>query len=308
MAAPKLFEHAMKAYVITGPTSGIGHATALELAAHGTLILVGRDQAKLAALRERLAQHGSPALTVVCDLSDMTSARRAAAEIIALGLPIAGVLNNAGVMLQREMKSAQGWDLTFATNYLGPVALTEALLPHLSAGANLVFIGSAIEDPERKPAKVMGMKGGRFLSVEASARGEWQPGGCKIPGIDAYATSKQCTLAAARALAREFPRLRINVVEPGINPATGLGGANAVGRFIFSQIITRIPPFARYRSTPDRAARVITRVLTDSSGKTGIYYDEAGEPMQGSARAGNPQFQSQVLGETRAFLAQQADR
>jgi NAD(P)-dependent dehydrogenase (short-subunit alcohol dehydrogenase family) len=304
MAALKLIDHLMKAYVITGPTSGIGHATALQLAAHGTLILVGRDPAKLDALRHRLAQNGGHAVAVLCDMSDLASVQRAAAEIIALGLPIAGVLNNAGVMLQKEMKTAQGWDLTFATNYLGPFALTEALIPHLPAGSNIVFIGSAIEDPERKPAKVMGMKGGRFISVEASARGAWQPGGCKIPGIDAYATSKQCTLAAALALARDTPQLRFNVVEPGINPATGLGGGNAVARFIFGQIITRIPPFARYRSTPERAARVISNVLTDTSGSTGVYHDETGAPMHGSARAHNPQFQNVVLAETRRFLAQ----
>ena len=33
-----------RVYVITGPTSGIGHKTALELAKHGTVVLVGRDQ------------------------------------------------------------------------------------------------------------------------------------------------------------------------------------------------------------------------------------------------------------------------
>ena len=36
-----------KAHIITGPTSGIGRATALELAKHGTVVLVGRDRKKL---------------------------------------------------------------------------------------------------------------------------------------------------------------------------------------------------------------------------------------------------------------------
>jgi NAD(P)-dependent dehydrogenase (short-subunit alcohol dehydrogenase family) len=87
--------------------------------------------------------------------------RRAADRIIALKLPIAGVLNNAGIMQQRATKSAQGWDLTFATDHLGPFALTEALVPHLADGTNVIFVGSAVEDPERGP----------------SARGEWRPGG-----------------------------------------------------------------------------------------------------------------------------------
>ena len=41
-----------KAYIITGPTSGIGRATALELAKHGTVVLVGRDREKLDEMRK----------------------------------------------------------------------------------------------------------------------------------------------------------------------------------------------------------------------------------------------------------------
>jgi NAD(P)-dependent dehydrogenase (short-subunit alcohol dehydrogenase family) len=75
--------------------------------------------------------------------------RRAAAEIIALHLPIVGLLNNAGIMPMRAaQKTAQGWDMTFATNYLGPFVLTEALIPHLPRGANVAFVASGVEDPE----------------------------------------------------------------------------------------------------------------------------------------------------------------
>jgi NAD(P)-dependent dehydrogenase (short-subunit alcohol dehydrogenase family) len=292
-----------KAYIITGPTSGIGRATALEMAEHGTLILVGRDRTRLAELQKIIEKKGQRAVSVVCDLSDLASVRRAAEEIIALGLPIAGLLNNAGIMPTAELKNASGMDLTFTTNHLGPFALTDALLPHLPDGANVVFVVSAIEDPERKPVKVMGLKGGRFISVEASARGKWEPGGSKMPGVDSYSTSKQCNLAAVFALAREMPRLHFNGVEPGINPSTGLGGANAVLRFIFGQIVTRLPPFARYRSTPEQAARVITKILTDTSGKTGGYFDERGRQMTGSTRVHDPKFQDLVVAETREFLA-----
>lgn len=292
----------MSAYVITGPTSGIGRATALELCKHGTLVLVGRNRQKLDDVKQLIEKDGHKAIAIICDLADIPSVRRAAAEIVALKLPIAGLLNNAGIMPQRPEKSVQGWDLTFATNHLGPFALTEALAPHLPDGANVVYIASAIEDPERKPAKAMGMRGGRFISVEASARGEWKPGGCRIPGVDSYATSKQCGLASTLGFARNIPRLRFNAVEPGITPGTGLGGANAVVRFIFAQIVTRLPPFSRYRSTPDRAARVITEALTDTTGKTGLYYDETGEPMLGSLLVHDPNFQDRVVAETRAFL------
>ena len=293
-----------KAYIITGPTSGIGKATAFELAKYGTLVLVGRNQKKLDEIKRIITQRGQHAVSVVCDLSDLVSVRRAASEIIALGLPITGLLNNAGISPIKPAKSPQGWDLTFATNYLGPFAFTEALIPHLPDGANVVFIASAVEDPERKPVKALGMKGGRYISVEASARGEWKPEGTKLPGADAYATSKQCVLAASMAFTRETPRLHFNAIEPGITPGTGLGGdANVVLRFLFGQVLTAFPPFRQYRSTPERAAQVITKVIINDTGKTGIYYNEKGQPMIGSQLVQDTKFQDRVVAETRAFLA-----
>ena len=292
------------AYIITGPTSGIGHVAALAMARYGAVILVGRNSRKLAGVQTTIEQRGGRATSVLCDLSDLANVRHAADEIIALRVPIVGLLNNAGVMLSRnDEKTTQNLDRTFSTNHLGPFALTEALVPHLADGANVVFIASAIEDPERKPAKVMGMRGGRYISAEASARGIWEPGGCKLPGIDAYATSKQCNLASALAFARDVPRLRFNAVEPGINPTTGLGGGNALIRFVFGQLITRLPPFGRYRSTPEQAARVIVKVLLNRAGETGVYYDEKGYPMHGSKLAHDRVFQERVVRETRALLS-----
>jgi NAD(P)-dependent dehydrogenase (short-subunit alcohol dehydrogenase family) len=280
-----------KAYIITGPTSGIGRATALELAKHGTVVLVGRDRGKLGEVQKTIEQKGQHAVSVLCDLSDLASVRRAAAEIVALDLPIAGLLNNAGMVQLRATKNALGWDMAFATNHLGPFALTEALVPHLPDGANVVFVTSGTEDPERKPAVAAGFRGGRYISAEASARGEWKPGGSTMPGRDAYATSKQCNLATAMAFARETPRLHFNAVEPGFTPATGLGrDAGAFVRFLLKYIapllVPLVMPFMKILSTPKRAARVITKILTDTSGQTGIYYDEGGQPMQGSTRPG----------------------
>ena len=140
-----------------------------ELAKHGTVVLVGRDRRKLDEVQKAIEQKRQHAVSVVCDVSDIASVRRAAAEIIALHLPIVGLLNNAGIMQMRATKNALGWDMTFATNQLGPFALTEALVPHLPDGANVLFVVSAVEDPERKPAVASGFRGGRYISVEASA-------------------------------------------------------------------------------------------------------------------------------------------
>jgi hypothetical protein len=49
---------------------------------------------------------------------------------------------------------------------------------------------------------------------------------------------------------------------------------------------------------------VITKVLTDDSSRTGVYYDEKGRPMNGSALVHDPEFDARVVAETRALLAQ----
>lgn len=144
------------AYIITGPTSGFGRRTALELSGRGTINLVGRDRGRLDAMRKEVPD----LVAVVCDLSDLRSVRRAADEIVALGLPLAALINNAGAVTAAT-KTAQGFDATCATNYLGPFALTEALVPHLPDGANVVFLASGVEDRDRKPATMAGYRGGR---------------------------------------------------------------------------------------------------------------------------------------------------
>jgi NAD(P)-dependent dehydrogenase (short-subunit alcohol dehydrogenase family) len=299
---------ARKAYILTGPTSGIGLATAFEVAKHGTVVLVGRDGAKLSKVQNAIQQKSGRAVSVLCDLSDIASVRRAAQKIVELRLPLAGLVNNAGIMQMRPTKSAQGWDMSFAANHLGPFVLTEALIPYLPDGANVVFVASAVEDPERKPAKMAGFRGARYISAEASARGEWEPGGSAKPGMDAYATTKQSTLSTALAFARETPRLRFNAVEPGLSLTTGLGGRDAGGfvrflqRYIFPLLVPILMPFIKILSTPKRAARVITKVLLNETGETCVYYDEKGNPMLGSAQVRDPKFQDRVVSETRALL------
>jgi NAD(P)-dependent dehydrogenase (short-subunit alcohol dehydrogenase family) len=293
-----------KAYIITGPTSGFGYQTALELATHGTVVLAGRDQGKLDEVRKTIERAGRQAVPVVCDLSDLASVRHAAAEIIALGLPLAGLVNNAGIMQMHPTKNGQGWDTVFATNHLGPFVLTEALMPHLPDGTTVVFVCSGAEDPERRPAVIAGFRGGRYVSAEASARGEWQPGGSAHPGFDAYATSKQCNLATLMAFARESPRLRFNAVEPGFSPATSLSrDANVFLRFLAKYVLSPLAPFIRYWSTPARSAKVIANAVLNEPGVTGVYCNERGKPMLGSTLVRDSEFQDRVVAETRALLS-----
>jgi len=130
-----------------------------------------------------------------------------------------------------------------------------------------------------------------------------------MPGADAYATSKQSILAAAMWFARETPRLHFNAVEPGVNLTTGLGRGDAnafvsfLSKYIIRLLVLLLMPFMKFLRTPQRAARVMTKVLIDASGETGIYYDEGGLPMLGSTLVRDPKFTDRVVAETRALLS-----
>ncbi|HUJ75478.1 MAG TPA: SDR family NAD(P)-dependent oxidoreductase, partial [bacterium] len=62
-------------------------------------------------MQREIQQKGQTAVSVECDLSDIASVRRAAAEIAALRLPISGLLNNAGVGGMTGKANAAGWNL-----------------------------------------------------------------------------------------------------------------------------------------------------------------------------------------------------
>jgi hypothetical protein len=104
--------------------------------------------------------------------------------------------------------------------------------------------------------------------------------------------------------ARENPRLRINALEPGFVPNTGLGrGTGMLVYVLFHYILPLLAPFMKFWSSPKRTARVITKVLLNARGDTGVYYDDGGRPTQGSPLSRDPNFQESVVAETRALLA-----
>jgi hypothetical protein len=99
-----------------------------------------------------------------------------------------------------------------------------------------------------------------------------------------------------------------NAVEPGVNPTTALerdGGAfvRSLSKYAIPLLVPLLPPFIKVLSTPKRAARVITKILTKASGQTGVSYDAGGLPMQASALVRDPKFQDRVVVETRALLS-----
>jgi NAD(P)-dependent dehydrogenase (short-subunit alcohol dehydrogenase family) len=121
--------------LVTGVTSGIGEQTALELARHGAeVVLAARSEARLDRTQADILAAVPAALLrrQIIDLADLSSVRRAAAQIAQVG-PIDVLVNNAGVMAPPFSQTVDGFELQLATNHLGPFLLTGLLLPQLVA-------------------------------------------------------------------------------------------------------------------------------------------------------------------------------
>jgi NAD(P)-dependent dehydrogenase (short-subunit alcohol dehydrogenase family) len=126
-----------KLAVVTGSNSGTGKETARRLAGAGARVVIAvRTVAKGEQARaEILAQHPDALLEVRrIDLADLASVQEFADRLITDGTPLDLLVNNAGVMAPpTRMTTADGFELQFGSNYLGPLALTVRLLPLLLA-------------------------------------------------------------------------------------------------------------------------------------------------------------------------------
>jgi NAD(P)-dependent dehydrogenase (short-subunit alcohol dehydrogenase family) len=131
---------------ITGANTGIGLATARELAARGAHVFVACRSAERAqaALADLQAGHGAPPPEVLpLDLGDFASVRRCAESFLARGLPLHLLINNAGLAGARGL-TRSGFELAFGVNHLGHFLLTQLLLERVmaSAPARIVTVAS----------------------------------------------------------------------------------------------------------------------------------------------------------------------
>ncbi len=127
-----------KLCLITGATSGIGAATATELAGQGAhVLLVARDPARgRAAAAAITAAHPGAQLEVMdCDLARMDDVRRLARTVEESYGRLDVLVNNAGVVNFTRRTTADGYEQTFAVNHLAPFLLTTLLRPALAVPA-----------------------------------------------------------------------------------------------------------------------------------------------------------------------------
>jgi len=245
-----------KHVAITGPTAGIGRATALELARRGArLTLFCRSPDKAEALsREIVAVGGQEPAIIAMDMADLESVRRAAREFIDGNERLDVLLNNAGVINTSRKETVDGFEQTLAVNHFAPFLLTGFLLPVLqrTAGARIVNVASDAH------AFVRGMG---FEDMQAM-RG--------YRTFREYGRSKLANILFTRRLARllEGQDVTVNCLHPGA-VATSLGTQN-------SGLINRIVPLLLkpFFKTPEQGARTSIYLCSspDVAGVTGQYF------------------------------------
>jgi len=188
--------------LVTGANSGIGKAIATELAALGaTVLMTVRDRARgEAARRDVLAVvPGAEVAVEVCDVSHLAAVRSFAADLLSRRPRLDAVIHNAGVMPEERTESAEGHELSLATHVLGPVLLTELLLPALTAAPD--------------PRVVLMSSGGMYTQSLPVDDIEYRRGHYR--GATAYARSKRVQVALTPLLARRWPELMVAAMHPG---------------------------------------------------------------------------------------------
>jgi short-subunit dehydrogenase len=121
-----------KIAIITGAGSGIGRATAIELARHGcTVVLVGRRENKLAEVLDEIRKYASESTAEACDVSDEAQVKRMIQAVHERYGAIDILINNAGIQIVRswENLSSSEFDEQMAINFYGAVYCIRAVVP-----------------------------------------------------------------------------------------------------------------------------------------------------------------------------------
>jgi len=239
--------------LITGSTDGLGLATAERLARRGAEVLVhGRSEQKLErALAKLGADRGARVRGFLADLSSLERVRSLARDVARSADRIDVLVNNAGVaVMDGRRESQDGFELTFAVNYLSHFLLTAELLPLVRRSAparivNVASIGQAEVDLE---------------DLMAEAR--------EYDGFLAYRQSKLAQIMFTFELAE---RLR----EGGVDDLT----VNALHPATLMDTQMVRGSFGRAMNEVDEGAEALTRLVADPEldGVSGRYFDQLEE-------------------------------
>ncbi|MCO8269585.1 SDR family NAD(P)-dependent oxidoreductase [Actinoplanes sp. TRM 88003] len=247
--------------LITGPTRGLGRAAVLAMAGRPAglrpdLILVGRALSAVAAEARTL---GARVHEVVADLSRLADVRAAAGTVREMvgDQPLHALIANAGAMSSdTRHTSADGFELTFAVNYLAHAQLISAL----PTPARVVLLGSNTYYANVW-RRLLGVPEAQWRDPAELARpatGATNPG-IKAAGV-AYSNAKLAILYYAHELQRQAgPGVAVSVFEPGWMPGTDLGRGAPPALRAISRALGRIPGV----STPQRSGPALASVALD---------------------------------------------
>ncbi len=249
--------------VITGTTHGIGRVTARELARAGfAVIMLCRDLDAADAVRreiERAVPDGD-VRALGCDLAAFASVRAAAAAVRVEAPRIDLLVNNAGMTSARQRLSVDGFELTFATNHLGPFLLTALLAERMAPGGRIVTVASRAH--ERATLDL-----GRVRGTQPHYR-----------AVAAYDRSKLANVLHSFALARRLGGgVTVNCLHPGVV------ATNLLPRWL--RLVK--PLFTPVTFDAERGAKTTLHVALapELAGCTGRYFDENQRERQASRLA-----------------------
>jgi NAD(P)-dependent dehydrogenase (short-subunit alcohol dehydrogenase family) len=188
-----------KTALVTGATSGIGRAIALELAREGAdVIVAGRDASRGAETVAAIQSNGGTARFVAADLGDLESVANLAEEADNIDV----LVNNAGTwaFMPTTEQDVASFESMFDVNVRGTFFLTSALAPKMGANG-----------------------GGSIVNITSTAAE------LGMAGAAAYGASKAAVAELTRTWAAEFAadNIRVNAVSPG--PTTSEGAIKTLG-------------------------------------------------------------------------------
>ena len=126
-----------KTVVITGATSGLGRATALQHAQKGAfVVIVARNKTNANKLIKEIEKEGGTGQYIISDLSSMKDTKEAAESITKIVDRLDVLINNAGAFFPTYRETAEGFESTLALNYLSPFLLTHHLIEQMKQTAS----------------------------------------------------------------------------------------------------------------------------------------------------------------------------
>lgn len=269
-----------KVVVVTGANSGIGRATAADLARRGaTVALHARSREKGEAARDAIIEEtGNDRVRLhLGDFASLESVASLADDLLSTYERIDVLVNNAGVVLSRNERTEDDVEATFQVNHLSPFLLTKRLLPRLEETARNSAFGAAPTRIVNVSSEAHRMSTALKLDALEDLVAPRSYGGLAI-----YGRSKLCNILHVHALAARLNAAEVtaNALHPGV-VGTSFGADGDTRLMGFA--VKFIRPFLL---TPEKGARTSIHLATspDVSTTTATYF-KSSRPKRARALA-----------------------